>query len=415
MADFRDTMADLQNAYTSDAIPWVIGYSGGKDSTTLLQLVFYALSRLPKHKLQKEVHVLSNDTMVENPAIREHVDAQLAKIERAGKQKLFAHAPQLFSAVKVKPKLDDRFWVNLIGRGYPSPNHWFRWCTDRLKIRPTNDYVRETVTKHGKVIILLGTRTAESASRAATMKAHDTGERFRKHSLPNAFVYPPIAEWPNNEVWAYLLQAPNPWGSNNKELLKLYRSACDGGECPFVIETGTQSCGKSRFGCWVCTVVERDRAMANFVANGYEWMEGLLAFRNWLQSIRQQDQQHIPKAHASKNVKFGAFLLKTRKAILERLLKMQEELSIELIAQEELARVELMLARDCDGQPDDSVRRFELQLVNGKRLALFCDFDVLKTDRIRLGPFVLKGAKVRTCRRLSANFSQSTRLMYHTA
>ena len=413
MVDFRDTMADIQNAYTSDAIPWVIGYSGGKDSTTLLQLVFYALSRLPKHKLQKEVHVLSNDTMVENPAIREYVDAQLARIERAGKQKLFAHAPQLFSAVKVKPRLDDRFWVNLIGRGYPSPNRWFRWCTDRLKIRPTNDYVRNTVGNHGNVIILLGTRTAESATRAAAMKAHDTGERFRKHSLPNAFVYPPIADWPNNEVWAYLLQAPNPWGSNNKELLRLYGSACDGGECPFVIETGTQSCGKSRFGCWVCTVVERDRAMANFVANGYEWMEGLLAFRNWLQWIRQEEQQHIPKAHAARTVKFGAFLLKTRQEILERLLRLQAQLAVELISPDELEHVREMLYRDGAGHLNGTLRRLDLRLRSGRVLALFCDFDVLKTDRKRLGPFVLKGAKVTRRKSLSTHFSRSTRLMYH--
>ena len=39
----------------------------------------------------------------------------------------------------VFPKLNDTFWVNLIGRGYPSPNTQFRWCTDRLKIHPVSD------------------------------------------------------------------------------------------------------------------------------------------------------------------------------------------------------------------------------------------------------------------------------------
>jgi DNA sulfur modification protein DndC len=151
------------------------------------------------------------------------------------------------------------------------------------------------------------------------MNNYNTGKRLRKHTLSNAFVYTPIADLSNNEVWAYLLQVPNPWDGSNKKLLALYKNACSGGECPFVIETGTQSCGKSRFGCWVCTVVDRDKSMENFIDNGEEWMEELLNFRNWLYDIRQQTSQYVPK-HLDSNVKFGPFLLKTRWEILSRLL-----------------------------------------------------------------------------------------------
>ncbi len=414
MLDFAGIVSDLQAAYVSDTTPWVIGYSGGKDSTTLLQLVFRALSALPPDKLQKEVHVVSNDTMVENPAIREYVDVQLTGIERAGKQNIFAHAPDLFSVAKVKPSLQDRFWVNLIGKGYPSPNHWFRWCTDRLKIRPTNGYIRETVSKRGKVIIVLGTRKAESSRRAASMSAREKDGRFRQHTLPNALVYAPISELSNNDVWAYLLQAANPWGSNNRDLLKLYGSACSAGECPFVIETGTQSCGKSRFGCWVCTVVERDRAMENFVANGYDWMLRLLQFRNWLSDIRQQEHQHLPEALARDQLKFGPFLLKARREILRRLLEVQAGVPIELISAKELRCVRKMLEHASHNQRGNALTKSTVELPTGRRLVVFSDFDITNTDRTRLGPFVLNGAKMVHTETLPAAFSGLTRLMYHT-
>jgi len=233
MVNFKTILSEIQELYLADNIPWVIGFSGGKDSTTVLQMVFYALSALPQRKLSKEIHVLSNDTLVENPAIGKYVNEQLRKIKTAGKTELFKHKPELFNVVRVIPKLEDTFWVNLIGKGYPSPNRWFRWCTERLKINPTSNYILKTLNKHRHVIIILGTRKAESANRAASMNNYNNGERLRKHTLPNAFVYAPIADLSNHEIWAYLLQAKNPWNGNNRKLLSLYKNACSGGECPF--------------------------------------------------------------------------------------------------------------------------------------------------------------------------------------
>lgn len=104
---------EIQEFYLQDDTPWVLGYSGGKDSTAVLQLVFYALSKLPKEQLNKEIHVLSNDTLVENPAVVAYLDRQLALIEKFGKTRLFSHLPNHFSVVKVVPKIEDRFWINL--------------------------------------------------------------------------------------------------------------------------------------------------------------------------------------------------------------------------------------------------------------------------------------------------------------
>ena len=413
MVDFKDIFSEIQRVYLADSIPWIVGFSGGKDSTTVLQMLFYALSTLPKKKLSKEIHVLCNDTLVENPAIAKYVDEQLEKIKRAGKGELFKHKPELFQVVKVRPKLEDTFWVNLIGKGYPSPNRWFRWCTERMKINPTSHYILNTVNKNGQAIIVLGTRKAESANRAASMKNYKNGNNLRKHTLPNAFVYAPIAELSNNEVWAFLIQAPNPWGSINRNLLTLYGSACAGGECPFVIETGTQSCGKSRFGCWVCTVVDRDKSMENFIENGDVWMQGLLNFRNWLYEIRQQTNQYVPKRLGSNGVKFGSFLLKTRWEILNKLLNMQKSLSRELITSDELQYIQELLVKESEGKVEEGLKRFTFELPNAKRVAAISDFNILLTPRKRLGPLHLKQAKLVGSRTVSSNYSLSNRVMYY--
>ena len=412
MINHRTILYEIQKLYLKNNIPWVVGFSGGKDSTTVLQMVFYALSDLPKVKLSKEIHVLSNDTLVENPIIAKYMDKQLKKIKSAGKTRLFAHNHKLFNIVKVKPKLEDTFWVNLIGRGYPSPNHWFRWCTERLKIKPTSDYILNTINKHGRAIIVLGTRKAESSSRAAIINKYNNGEILRRHTLPHAFVYTPIVNLSNNEVWAYLLQSPNPWGSHNRELLRLYGNACSGGECPFVIETGTQSCGKSRFGCWVCTVVERDKSMENFVENGERWMQGLLNFRNWLYDVRQQRRQYISK-RVKTNVSFGPFLLRTRQEILGRLLNLQKQLDRELIKRDEIDYIRTLLQKESKGRVKKGLQKFIFKLADGRHIVTISDFNALLTTRKRIGPVRIKEAKFIQSQIVSSDYAKSTRVIYY--
>ncbi|MFQ5769546.1 MAG: DNA phosphorothioation system sulfurtransferase DndC [bacterium] len=335
-----DIMAEIQKQYLEDSIPWVVGFSGGKDSTAVLQLIFYALSELPPSQLTKEVHVLSNDTLVENPNIVKFLDRQLHRIRIAGKTQLFSHNPELFHVVKVIPNLEDTFWLNLIGKGYPSPNHWFRWCTQRMKINPTNDYILNTVNRHGKAIIVLGTRKSESSNRSASIAQYEIpGIRLRKHSLPNAYVFAPISEMSTQEVWTYLINTANPWGSDNQDLLNLYRSAADVMECPLVIDDTTPSCGNSRFGCWVCTVVERDRSMSNMIVNGEEWMQPLIEFRDWLHEIRDDETKRDNRRRNGQPGP-GPFTMETRKEILERLLIIECEISYEFITMQELVAIQ---------------------------------------------------------------------------
>lgn len=271
----------VQNIYKSDGRPWVIGFSGGKDSTAVLQLVWAALKRLPEKERTKKIFVISSDTLVEAPAVVNRIAQEQNNINKAAiEQKLPIEAHM------VTPEIKDTFWVNIIGKGYPTPYTNFRWCTDRLKIQPTTKFITETVAKYGEVIILLGARRQESSSRAQVMSNRDDlGNRLSRHNdMPNAFVFTPIEDWSTNDVWTFIMQMKNPWGGNNKELKTMYLNA-QGGECPLVIDTSTSSCGGGRFGCWTCTVVNKDKSMDNLIDNGHDWMKPMQDFRSSLTDI----------------------------------------------------------------------------------------------------------------------------------
>jgi DNA sulfur modification protein DndC len=359
------TILEIQGQYLMDSTPWVIGYSGGKDSTAVVQLIFQALARLPKDSLHKAVHVLSNDTLVENPSVVNYLDTQMGLIEKAGQKRLFSENPDNFQVVKVVPKIVDRFWLNMIGKGYPPPSRWFRWCTDRMKINPCNEYIMEQVSTHGKAIIVLGTRNTESVNRGKSMQKHSLesieGQKLRKHTLPNAWMYAPIRNWKTDEVWQYLMSVPNPWGGDNKTLVTLYRNASDATECPLVIDTTTPSCGKSRFGCWVCTVVDKDKSMENLIDNGEDWMIPLLDFRDYLTEVRYDETMREKKSSTYQD-QLGPFKFHVRAKLLEELLRVEVVTDQEWIAKEELAAIQMQW--NYDGSFDHSVAEIYQRIKN---------------------------------------------------
>ena len=287
---------EIQELYCLDAIPWVIGYSGGKDSTATLQLIWNAISELPPEKRTKTIHVITTETGVEDPYVSAWVRNSLKQMEIAAQEQEMPIKPHL-----LQPAIKETFWVSLIGKGYPAPRGKFRWCTDRLKIHPSNYFIRDIVRIRGEVILVLGTRKAESIKRAISMEKHrfsNIRERLNNNlnfnqnnsllyyssSLPNALIYSPIEDWLTEEVWIYLNQYQNPWGYSNKDLFNMYRGATADNECPLVVDTSTPSCGDSRFGCWVCTIVNKDKSMEAMIQNDEEkeWMQPLLDIRNEL-------------------------------------------------------------------------------------------------------------------------------------
>lgn len=288
----RATVAELvmrvKALYRADGIPWVIGYSGGKDSTATLQIVWSALQELPAHERTKRVYVITNDTLVENPTVVAWVRRSHDAMDAAATEQELPISTHLLS-----PEVDESFWVNLIGRGYPAPNRRFRWCTERMKINPTTRFIRSLVKDNGEAIIVLGARRAESAARAARIDKWDEqsvrGNLSPHNDLASALVYRPIVDWADDDVWLYLMQVANPWGFDNKQLLAMYRTASPDAECPVVVDTSTPSCGSSRFGCWTCTVVEKDKSMSAMIQNDAEkeWMQPLLDVRDQLANISE--------------------------------------------------------------------------------------------------------------------------------
>lgn len=328
-------------------IPWIIGFSGGKDSTMLLQMVWYALRNDLAALRQRSIHIVCNNTLVENPKILRYTDGVLKKIEKAAAEQSFP-----IYVHRTTPQLEDTFWINLLGKGYPAPNNTFRWCTERLKINPTTEFIKKTISNVGQAIILLGTRRDESSSRARSIennKSYIEGNKLRKHPLPNAYVFAPLTEVTTDEVWQYLLQVPSPWGAHNRELVTIYRNAT-GGDCPLVMDTTTPSCGNSRFGCWVCTVVKRDKSMEYLIDNGEEWMEPLVEFRDILQEFRNDPSWREPQR---RNLQPGPgpYNEEKRAYLLELLLKAQKSIrehdpDLMLINYQELVAIQVIWHRD---------------------------------------------------------------------
>lgn len=282
---------EIRDTYLSHPdIPFIIGYSGGKDSTLVLQLFVEVLFDLKKEsKLGPKVYVISADTLVENPLVAYKTFATLNKIKE------FCNTSGLPLAVDiVVPNYDNTFFANLIGRGYPPPLQSFRWCTDRIKINPANKYTMEKVSDNGEIIMVLGTRYEESQSREASMRRHEIeGNVLSIHSsINNAWTYAPIRDIEVTDLWEYLLNNPPLWGDSNQELYELYAESS--GECPLMVDEEmkkTASCGNSRFGCWVCTVVSEDKSLTGFIKSGAEYLIPLRDYRNKLIKIRDDNSK----------------------------------------------------------------------------------------------------------------------------
>ena len=342
---WRQIMQEVRDEYLSESqhYPWIVGFSGGKDSTLVAHAVFEALLSVPPSARTRPVHIVSNDTQVESPFVVAHLNEVTEQIRHAA-----ANLDLPIIVARTQPDLDKTFWTLLIGKGYPSPNSNMRWCTDRLKIGPTSSYIKKYVSECGAAIVVLGVRSAESNKRQQTIQRYQNlrNSRLNEHNdLPGALVFRPIVQLTTDDVWELLGSMDAPWGGTHGALFKLYRDA-EGGECPVVLsKEEAPGCGtaNSRFGCWTCTVVEKDRSLQGYIDAGNHQYRPLVDFRDWLKSIRNDPERrqamrrngrltfdatgrHIP----------GPFTIQARREILDKLLTTQAEFASPLISQAEL-------------------------------------------------------------------------------
>lgn len=345
----RRNIADEYSAHHLK--PWIIGFSGGKDSTIVAHLVIEHLMSLPPCERKRRVHLVANDTLVESPLVVDHIKLTLNEIGRAA---LAFNLP--VDVALTKPDIEQTFWVNLIGRGYPTPNRSFRWCTDRMKIRPTSNYIRDRISDSEEVILLLGVRRNESATRSMAASRYDNGMRLNRHNdVEGCLVFRPIIELETDHVWEFLAENDPPWGSSHNRLIELYRNA-NGGDCPVVTSMNdAPSCGSTspRFGCWTCTVVQKDKSLTGLVDAGFQEFQPLIEFREWLVKIRDDPHRRLARRRngqvtITKNGYYvpGPFDHSTRREILENLLKLQDDTKMQLIDQMEIELIQQIWNED---------------------------------------------------------------------
>lgn len=361
--------SEIQRLYLQQQRNWVIGYSGGKDSTMTVQLVYRALAQLPEDARRYWVYVVAGDTLVEDPAMATRIQGSVRRMNDAAKRD---NMP--LSAHIVSPRLQETYFVKVIGSGYPPPTSHFRWCTPRLKIDPSTEFIEKRVADTGKVILVLGARTSESTTRAQTMADYQIpGSVLRSHStLPQARVYCPIEYLSTAAVWDYLINTTNPWGDSNRNLRALYKQ--DSGECPLVIDTSTPSCGNSRFGCWVCSVASHNKSLENRFDDGEEWLLPLIDYRELLVQMidptHKLDYRDIRQRRTNKinltrkgEVSPRSLTLQTRHMLLHRLLETQlavqkdgPDPALSLISAEELGEISRIWYEE-DGDWSQSAER----------------------------------------------------------
>lgn len=349
---FNEIIEEMRLVYLHDQRPWMLGFSGGKDSTLLCQLTFEMLKTLKPEERHKKIYIVTSDTMVENPIVKAYMHRMSDAINKASNtEQLNVEAHILY------PELRQTFWSLVIGLGYPTPEApGFRWCTERLKINPSNKFTYDTIKKDGEIVILLGVRKAESAARSKSISSHEIeGKILSPHvSIPKAYVYNPLTEIPNSVVWEYLLKgdAMSAWGTDNKYLFSLYQGENLGEEQSVVGEIDKDKIpitGNSRFGCWCCTMVKEDKSLQNFIDHGAEELRPLRRFRNWLVELRATPEARDWRRrngtvyfNAEGELGRGPFTLESRKLILKELLKLEIETGFELITIEELKMIDKM-------------------------------------------------------------------------
>lgn len=361
---FENIIKEIMIVYKHDERPWLIGYSGGKDSTLLVSLVYEAMKRIKETgaELSKRVYVITSDTMVENPIVKNYMHSSSNSINKAAENDGLNMQADI-----IYPEADQTFWSRVIGLGYPTPEPpGFRWCTDRLKINPMNKYVNDRIKESGEIIVLLGVRKGESLTRMKTITAREIeGKLLNMHNdIPNAYVYNPITEIPNDLVWEFLLKddCKSPWGTDMKYLFNLYQGENLGEEKSVLGEVDRDKIpvtGNSRFGCWCCTMVKEDKSLQNFINKSNEEDANQLTllrdFRNNLLEMREDASMRDNKRRngavykkADGSFGMGPFTLEARKIILEGLLELENKTNLELITREELKVIDKMWDEEGD-------------------------------------------------------------------
>jgi DNA sulfur modification protein DndC len=328
VATLKERLKELFSQFLGQ--PVVVAYSGGKDSTFLLHHVLVLLKEMRSNPLV----VVYADTLVENPLIHQHAREFLEKVKE------YCEAKGIDAHILIaQPEAKDTFWVSVIGKGYPVPSPWFRWCQGKLKIKP----VKKVLEGFSEGIMLVAVRTQESMARQKSLKRRLNGMELEKNHLR---VFAPIFDFTEEDIWEFLTQNPTPWGEDYSKVIDLYKTAR--GECPLIPEKGSRKSGcGSRFGCWVCTVVKDDKTLKN-QAQESEVLKKLYEFRNWLLGFSLDSQNRLPIRRNGKPATKGKGMLsfQAREEILKKLQELEKHTTMQILSPEEVEEIKKIWDED---------------------------------------------------------------------
>ena len=243
-----------------------------------------------------------------------------------------------------------------------------------------NAFTYNTIKKDGEIVILLGVRKAESAARSRSISSREIeGKLLTPHPhIQKAYVYSPLAEIQNENVWAYLLKdgGKSAWNTDNNYLYSLYQGETLSEEDSVVGQVNKDNMkvtGNSRFGCWICTMVKEDKSLKNFIDHGATELVPLRDFRNWLVELRSDPKardyrRRNGNVYLMSNGEFGRgpFTMEARKEILRRLLQLEVDTGFDLITIDELKTIDKMWEDEGDLSRRALVEIYEK--IKGKKL-----------------------------------------------
>ncbi len=259
--------------------PVIVAWSGGKDSSVVLNLVLSAARAQKERAKIVPIIITHADTGIENPEIARYAQKELLKIKAYGK------ACGLELVVQVsRPQLNSRWAVRVIGgRGLPvfpssgGTGGGNRDCTLDYKVLPMQRLRKQILSGLARsempAVTVIGTRFEESAGRAQRMQNRGETDTAPWVGANDELYLSPIARWDTEDVWAYIsncMDGLTEAYSDFKQTFKLYAEA-SGSSCAIEadIAFGTQKsrssgCG-ARFGCMLCTATN-DKSMENMLA-----------------------------------------------------------------------------------------------------------------------------------------------------
>lgn len=285
----------IEHYYRNEERPFQVGYSGGKDSTLVLQLVCEVAD---KNEWKNPVFVGYNKTGLEPIGKFERINKQLERMRKVG-----------INAGCSEPALKNRFWCMICGRGYSTPAFSLRYCTTCLKLQPNERYFTKVAKESPSrgCLVIDGTRKEESKQR--TKRLTEQGAPFglvRLRKQLNIESLSPIADVKTAEVWEYLESVGTFfWGGTIAELKGEYQN------------------DYARDGCWVCPFLTKEKEL-RFRCN-----ESQIKIRNFLYAInndvakRRIVSNPRQEARVKEGIASGRFVLEARKEIFNFIMSEQ--------------------------------------------------------------------------------------------